>query len=287
MRSIPSVLAVAAIACGADTPRPSPEFRVAAMNAEAPRRSRLAACAPEPDGRWALPDALAEASGLAWETDAVLSHGDERGIVYRVTPAGGAVVAATLAGEPRDDFEGIALAGGRLVLSTSAGRLYLADWPAAGPVAAHRVVETELGRDCELEGLAWDAAAGALLLPCKQSKGRSRREGVAVRRWHLDRGAPLPDIAISAGALEEAGLRSFRPSAIEVDSVTGNWLLLSANPPALLEVSPAGAVVRAAALDSRHRQPEGLALTPAGHLLIADEAAGGTAQLSRYRCPLQ
>jgi hypothetical protein len=287
MRSLPVLLAAAAIACGPESPRPAAELRVSAVNSTEVARSRLAACTPEPDGRWVLPDALAEVSGLAWEGTAVLTHGDEVGVVYRVTPVGGATLAAVLEAEPRDDFEGIALAPGRLVLSTSNGRLYVAGWPPRGVTAPHRVVETGLGRDCELEGLAWDAGAAVLLLPCKQPKGKSRGRGdLVVRRWHLDRGVALPDVAIAEGALEVAGLRDFRPSAIEVDAATGNWLLLSANPAALLEVTPAGSVIHAAALDRRHPQPEGLALTPAGDLLLADEAAGERAQLSRYRCPL-
>jgi hypothetical protein len=287
MRSLPILLAVAVCACGPETPRPSAELRASAVNAGPGPRSRLAACAPEPDGRWVLPDALAEVSGLAWEGTAALAHGDEAGAVYRVTPATGATLAAVLEGEPRDDFEGIALAAGRLVLSTSNGRLYVAGWPPRGTTALHRLVETGLGRECELEGLAWDGGTGSLLLPCKQAKGRDRRRGdLVVRRWHLDRRAVLPDLVIAEGALEVAGLRAFRPSAIEVDAATGNWLLLSATPAALLEVTPAGSVVHVAALDRRHPQPEGLTLTPAGDLLLADEAAGGRAQLSRYRCPL-
>lgn len=274
-------------ACAGDPPRPSAGLRASAVNEAAVPRSRLAACAPEPDGRWELPDPLAEVSGLAWEGTAALAHGDEVGLVYRVAPAEGASLAASLEGEPRDDFEGIALASGRLVLSTSIGRLYVAGWPPRGATVPHRVVETGLGRECELEGLAWDAGSGSLLLPCKQAKGKDRqRGGVVVRRWHLDRGAALPDVAIAGAALEAAGLRAFRPAAVEVDAATGHWLLLSANPPALLEVTPTGAVVRGAALDGRHRQPEGLTLTPGGDLLLADEAAGERPQLTRYRCAL-
>ncbi len=287
MRFVPLLLTGTAIACGPDAPRPSAELRASAVNEAVEPRSRLAACAPGPDGRWTLPDPLAEVSGLTWEGTAALAHGDEAGLGYRVAPAAGATLAASLEGEPRDDFEGIALAAGRLALSTSTGRLYVAGWPPRGAAVPHRIVETGLGRECELEGLAWDASGGALLLPCKQVKGKDRPRGrVVVRRWHLERGAALPDVAFADQALEGAGLRAFRPSAIEVDPATGHWLLLSANPPALLEVTPAGAVVHAAVLDRRHRQPEGLTLTPGGDLLIADEAAGEQAELTRYRCAL-
>lgn len=256
------------------------------MNEAAGPRSRLEACAPEPDGQWALPDELAEVSGLAWEGPAALAHGDELGRIYRVTPAGGAVIAAALTGEPADDFEGIALTPDRVVLSTSSGRLYVVAWPPRGSLAPHRVVETRFGRECELEGLAWDNATGTLLLPCKEGKDRGRRSGIAIRRRALDSAAPLDDVRVSDSALRAAGLSRFRPSAIEVDRGTGHWILLSARPAALLEITPTGAVVAARTLDRRHRQPEGLTLTPEGDLLIADEAAGEQAELTRYRCDL-
>ena len=289
MRSLPVILVAAIGACASDAPRPPAAVRDSAPpSAAAPPagRSRLASCAPAPDGAWTLPAELAEVSGLAWDGDALLSHGDEVGRVYRVAPAAGAGLAATLRGEPRDDFEGIALAGDRLVLSTSAGRLYVAAWTGAGGVLEHRVIETGLGRECELEGLAWEAGSGTLLLPCKRPKGKRRPAGLVIRRWRLDPGAALPDVTIPAAAVAAAGIGGFRPSAIEVDPVTGDWLLLSANRPALLEVTPDGAVVRGTTLGRHHRQPEGLALTPSGDLLVADEAADAAPQLTRYRCPL-
>jgi hypothetical protein len=253
-----------------------------------PPKSRLASCVARPDGRWALPAQLAEVSGLAVEgSSTALAHGDEVGRVYRVTPEAGATLAAVLEGEPKDDFEGIALAGRRLVLSTSSGRLYVGDWLPRSRVVAHRVIETRLGRGCELEGLAWDPAHGALLLPCKRFKGRGRAPGIVIRRWHLTRGVALPDVVVPAATVTRAGLGDFRPSAIEVDSRTGNWLLLSARPAILLEITPAGILVRTGRLAKGHRQAEGLALTSGGDLLVADEAAGREALVTRYRCPLR
>jgi uncharacterized protein YjiK len=253
-----------------------------------PPVSRLAACAARPDGRWVLPAELTEVSGLALEgSSTALAHGDEVGRVYRVTPETGATLAAVLEGEPKDDFEGIALAGRQLVLSTSDGRLYIGDWPPRSMVVAHRVIETGLGKGCALEGLGWDTASGALLLPCNQIKGRGRAAGIVIRRWHLTRGVPLFDVRVPAATVARAGLNDFRPSAIEVDSRTGNWLLLSARPATLLEITPEGAVVRTGRLAKGHRQAEGLALTRDGDLLVADEAAGREPTVTRYRCPLR
>jgi uncharacterized protein YjiK len=98
---------------------------------------------------------------------------------------------------------------------------------------------------------------------------------------------PLFDVRVPAATVARAGLNDFRPSAIEVDSRTGNWLLLSARPATLLEITPEGAVVRTGRLAKGHRQAEGLALTRDGDLLVADEAAGREPTVTRYRCPLR
>ena len=251
--------------------------------------SRFDACASRPAARYALPRDLTEISGLAWAGDGLLAHSDEAAAIYRIDGGTGSVTrVAYLEGRPRDDFEGIALADGRLVLVTSRGRLYLADWPAPQGNLVFRVVETGLGRGCELEGLAWDGASGALLMPCKKVQGDKPRHGVTIRRWHLARGVPLAPVVVSAVAMERAGLPGFRPTSIELDPRSGHWMLMSSAEPGALEMTPAGGVMRAVRLGRQlHRQPEGLALSPAGDLFVADEGAGSVATLTRYRCVLR
>jgi uncharacterized protein YjiK len=251
--------------------------------------SRFDACVSKPAARFSLPRDLAEISGLAWSGDALLAHGDETAAIYRIDGVRGSVTrVAFLEGRPRDDFEGMAVADSQLALISSKGRLYLAKWPATPGTLPYRVVETGLGRGCELEGLAWDAASGALLMPCKRVAGDKRKHGITVRRWHLARGVPLAPVEVSADKMKSAGLPGFRPTSIELDPRTGNWMLLSSAEPGAIEMTPAGAVLRAVRIShGLHRQPEGLALSPAGDLFIADEAAGFRATLTRYRCVLK
>ncbi|MGH7585225.1 MAG: hypothetical protein ACREMH_03170 [Gemmatimonadales bacterium] len=251
--------------------------------------SRLDACVSKPAGRFSLPRDLAEISGLAWANDALLAHGDETASIYRIDGVRGSVTrVAFLEGRPRDDFEGIAVTDSQLVLGTSKGRLYLAGWPAAPGTLPYRVVETGLGRGCELEGLAWDAGSGALLMPCKRVAGEKRKHGLTVRRWHLARGAPLQPVVVRAEAMARAGLPGFRATSIEVDPRTGNWILFSGAEPGAVEMTPAGNILRAVRLShGLHRQPEALALSPDGDLFVADEAAGFRATLTRYRCAIR
>ncbi len=79
----------------------------------------------EPRQRHKLTRKLNEISGLAMTADGrILAHEDQRGTVYQLDPATGAVVKAFAVGSKlRGDFEGIASADDQLFLVTSSGRL--------------------------------------------------------------------------------------------------------------------------------------------------------------------
>ena len=81
------------------------------------------------------------------------------------------------------------------------------------------------------------------------------------------------------------GHKRLRPTAIAIDAATGNRILLDANHLALLTVSRDGGAIDAIILpgNGRHRQPEGIAITDDGRLLIADEGGDGRARLAVYR----
>lgn len=243
---------------------------------------RQCAYGARPDTTWALPKELREISGLALWRATLLAHNDELGRVYAIDPKSGQVRPwLTLQGAPRDDFEGIAVIGDNGWLMTSTGRLYQFPVASSQIPVAFRKVDTGLGKQCEFEGLAADSG-NVLLLPCKVP---ARGKDVVIHRWDVTRGAPAAPatITVPASALAAAGLKSFRPSAIERDPATGHLLMLSANPAALLELDRAGRIVAAISLKG-HPQAEGIAL-PAGHeLLIADEGVKSLGSLSRHAC---
>ncbi len=249
-----------------------------------------AACrlASAPPAVWKLPDALAEVSGLAIAGDGhLLAHGDERGrveVLHRTT--GEVVRRIRLRGDPRDDFEGIAAAGDSVILMTAAGRLYLFRDRTAGE-ASYQVVETGLGRYCELEGLAWDRRAGVLLLPCKVARVPGLAGGLEVWRWSIAGGrvATPARISLPAAALARAvGVARIRPTAVEVDPVTGDLLVLSSRPAALLRLARSGALQAVTPLRARaHPQAEGLALTETT-LYIGDEGGDRRGMVTAYSC---
>ena len=137
--------------------------------------------AAETATHWKLPRRLAEISGLAMTMDnRLLAHNDEKGVIYEINYRQGSVVKAfqlaDMATPVADDFEGIATVDDQVYLVTSAGRLYECGEGADGESVLFTSYATGVGRDCEIEGLAYDESRRVLVLMCKNPrKGRLGR----------------------------------------------------------------------------------------------------------------
>ncbi|HEU4700112.1 MAG TPA: hypothetical protein VFS40_13095 [Gemmatimonadales bacterium] len=247
-----------------------------------------------PIARWLLPEALNEISGLALTRDGrLLAHGDERAVVYELDYRRGLITRSFTVGDPAvtGDFEGIAVVGDSLVLATSAGVLYVFAEGADGAHVGYRTLDTGLGHACELEGLAYDATRRALLLGCKQPGAALEGRGTLLFRVPFGPGTAATGGAAQAErvALDPAHLpaawKGFHPSAVEVHPVRGTYVLVAGIEGTLVEVTPAGALVRAGPLPGAHAQPEGVALTADPALLVADEAKNGAAVVTLYPYP--
>ena len=249
-----------------------------------------------------LPAALHEVSGLARVGRRLLAHQDEAATVFELDPLSGEVVHQwDLSGRPKGDFEGIAVTGDGIALMTSAGELFLVgdfgpelsqiDGNGQGSLPVElsfERVETGLDRHCELEGLAYDAEARVLLIPCKVPRDIRYEGSLIVLRWSLEQAAPADPgqiVTPAASVTRALGFPRVRPTAVEWDSVTGRLLVLSAQPQAVLEVTPDGRLVAALRLDPRrHPQPEGLTLV-GDRLVIADEGnAAMPGSMTSYAC---
>lgn len=242
------------------------------------------------DARWELPDALREISGLAATPDGrVFAHGDERAVIFELDVRRERVTKTFAMGRHgvRGDFEGLAVAEGRFWLVTSDGILYESGEGANGAHVAYRTYDSGVGTLCEVEGLAYDPVAAALLLACKTPRARTLRGMVAVFTWSIPRRALVSRVGLRVRAdvvARSAGVDTFHPSGLERDPTTGHWLLVAARERAIVEITPNGRVVAGAALARRrHRQPESIAITSDRTLLIGDEAAGRRATLTTYR----
>lgn len=230
-----------------------------------------------------LPKPLREVSGLtAAQPGHVYAHNDEKGIIYVIDYTAPRLVARMpLAGDLEADFEGIASLGGRLFLITSSGTLYETRVEAGEeplPVTRHPG-----GLECEVEGLTAAADGGSLLAACKNLPADGT--DITIYAWYPETAVYGASPALSAPLArvrqflaerfpEIPSPKKIQPTGIET-TATGNLLILAGRQHLLLEFTPEGTPVAAAALDPAvHRQAEGIALTADGHLLVASEGDG-------------
>ena len=240
---------------------------------------------------WKLPRPLVEISGLAMTLDnRLLVHTDEKGIIYEIDYQNGILVKAfqlaDIAAPVTADFEGIAIVEDRVYLVTSSGRLYECREGDAGESVLFTVYATGIGRDCEIEGLAYDASQRALLLMCKNARSADLKEHVAIYRWSTDEKQLREDahtvIRVSEFSQHIKG-KQFQPSGIERHPASGNYFVIAARQRAIAEITPEGQVVAVKPFPDRwHRQAEGITFAADGTLIIADEGAGRKARLTLY-----
>lgn len=243
----------------------------------------------QPFYQWRMPDRLREISGLALTTDErLLAITDEIAIVYEIDFESGEIVKEFAMGSPplRGDFEGIAVIGDAVWLMTSDGILYKTVEGGDRENVSYEEYDTGLGDYCELEGLGQDQGQQMLFLACKEPHAKKD----ALKVFALTAGATPPTlnaaIDIDRNAIEgKLEREKIRPSAITLDTKSGNLLMVAARQKALITLSPDGRLIDAIILPGkgRHRQAEGIEVTGAGRLLIADEGGDGQARLAVYR----
>ncbi|MFZ1729315.1 MAG: hypothetical protein WBQ23_10855 [Bacteroidota bacterium] len=234
---------------------------------------------------------LREVSGLT-VTDAghLLAHDDEKGVIYRIDPMNGKLLSRFHLGRTNvhEDFEDIAAVGEYLYLVTSDGRLFYFREGGNDERVDYNVLATSLSRKNNVEGLAYDRDANALLLACKDSPGPGFPGKRAVYSFYLtaQRFDPIPRFLIEEKSLKGyIEGKHFKPSAIARHPLRFTWFILASDGRSLVELDGAGRILGLQRLDPvRHPQPEGLAFLPNGDMLISDEEKKvGTLTVYFYR----
>jgi uncharacterized protein YjiK len=290
-----AVLAVALVAC---SPAENPAARNAALDRRAREVASRAALADSaaregraseaPIALWILPYHYAEISALALTADGrLLAMGDENSEIWEIDYRRGVVTSRFTVGDPaiQADFEGLVWVDRQLFLMDSKGRIYRTTEGAAGTQVPYDEFDPGLGKKCEFEGISYDPARQALLMACKHVGKDAPQNALVIYRVSLaDRQAAAVPVVIPIGQLNARGApwKRFEASEITRDPRTGNFLIMSSLQHGLVEITPAGAVVRVSNIPGNHRQPEGAAITADGRLIVSDEAAGDRPVITVY-----
>ena len=256
-------------------------------------KERIAAAASDgestdPVAMWVLPDALREVSGIALTRDGrILAHNDERSRVFVIDPMKGVIVKQFSVGRKAmtADFEAIAVSGDDFFLLTSNGDVYRFREGEDDSVVPFTKFATDLGKECEFEGLEIEPGTGAFILPCKNIGKKSERNRIRIYRWLAQSGG-APQVSVTdvplADAIGSNNWKQLSPSDITIDSKTGNYILVAGPEKALLEMTPAGEVIQSMPVHGKLQQPEGVAITTGGLLIVGDEGVSGPATISIY-----
>ena len=277
--------------------RETPQAKAAQVHAvEAARKQTLArrlAVAdanrdkPVPVAQWVMPPELREISGLALTArGTVLTHDDNIGRVYEINPETGILIKGfSLAGGVRGDFEAITTAGNDVYLLESKGKIYTFKEGADAEQVPYSVFDTHLGKECEFESLVYEADSTRLVMVCKKIRGKNEPHELLIYRLPL----PLNRSTMSTlrvpidDVIGSNKWKGFHPSDINIDPSTKNYVIIASREKGLLVITPDGDVVRSEPLPDGHHQPEGVAITSDGILIISDEANVNPAAITLYR----
>lgn len=248
-----------------------------------------------PDRSYSLPFALREISAVVISSDEPIAWAvnDEEAVLFRIDLNDGSVKAGQTFAKP-GDYEGIELVEGAVVVARSDGTLWR--------IAREGVqkVGSPLSERHNVEGLAWDARNSRLLVACKGKAGRGAKfehtKAVYAVRIPAYEWIKTPAFVVERAALRRfledhehvrrkpGAAKSFAPSAIGVDPVTGSIYILSSSGRMLVVLDAAAENILEVVTLGRdvHAQPEGLAFDSEGSLYISNEGRSTRARLYRF-----
>ncbi len=236
-----------------------------------------------PETTWTLPKELKDISGLAMTPDGRLFATEEkRAIIHEINFIEGTIVKTFSFGRPpaRKDFEAIAIAGKRFFLITEKGLLLEGREGFNGEGKVFNQHDTGFGKFCEIEGLA--TTKTKVLILCLKAKDKAYKGFLTIFSWDIATKsadeAPFLKVDLSAENIPPE-VREIHPTGLEV-LPNGTLLILSNRKKMLLEITRAGEILGWTLINKKlHDNPEGIALTPDGDLIIADEGNPATIQV--------
>ncbi len=228
--------------------------------------------------RWELPSHLSEISGIAWLEDGKMAAvQDEEGIIFIYNLKDKKIEEKIEFGGP-GDYEGIAVNKTDAYVLRSDGVLFeVTDFRDADrKVKSYCTFFTE---EQDMETLEWDADGNRLLIvPKAFDQNTERYKGIYAFSLDTKKMQPEPIYKIDMADKTLKRFRkndlykTFRPSDMAINPVTGEIYLIEGTKPKLLIMDADGNLKNAYALDKNlFPQPEGITFSSDGTLYISSE----------------
>ncbi|MBD0367750.1 MAG: SdiA-regulated family protein [Flavisolibacter sp.] len=228
-----------------------------------------------------LPKRLKEISGLAYASDSSLyAIEDEDGLLYNFSLKDKQLKQWRFG--KKGDYEDLVLLKNQVFVLRSDGHIFYFPFPPTDNIKAEK---WKIAEDkSEFESLYADPSTGKLMMLCKHCNDDKKDK---ISAWSID---PATGEA-KAGALILHGKKlteqkeRIKPSAAAVHPLTKELYVVASVNNLLIRAEEDGAVKEVYPLDPKlFKQPEGIAFTPNGDMIISNEAHNeGPANLLVFR----
>jgi len=223
-----------------------------------------------------LESQLDEISGIIYypKDTGIFAISDANGSIYKIFPDRNTAIQKWKFGD-NEDFEDLQLVDSVFYVLSSKGNIITVKF------LGHDSIQTSTfkfpDKKNEFESLYYDSASKKLILICKDCHDDKKSN---VGSWSFDLSqeafGPGPftlDADKIAADLNLKGV-NFKPSAAAINPVTHELFILSSVNKALVIADKNGAIKKVYPLSpSTYKQPEGIAFTPKGDLLISNETS--------------
>ncbi|MEP6512702.1 MAG: hypothetical protein ABJA79_02450 [Parafilimonas sp.] len=223
-----------------------------------------------------MPIDLDEISGIIYypKDTAIFAEGDEAGILYKIFPNRHTEFQKWKFGK-NADYEDLQLVDSTFYILSSKGNLAAIKFYSPDSLNVVGFEFPEKGN--EFESLYFDKAQNKLIMLCKNCKDDKKS---AVSSWAFnlstqlfERGALIIDPK-DLGKKENGKKFKFKPSATAINPLTNELFIISSVNKMLVIATATGEVKKVYPLNpALYKQPEGMAFTSSGDLLISNESA--------------
>ncbi len=262
----------------------------------------------QPDATFELSERLLEISGLSMNEDKnyLAAINDEEGLIFLLDKETGQI-RDTISFWKGGDYEGIEIVGNDAWISKSNGNLYqVADYQSDNRKTIKH--STFLGKENNVEGLAYDPQSNRLLISCKGRSDNSPDSSLkkAIYAFPLDKLTLMtePAYLLKLSDLEAFLTKANRgehsdilkslfsekrqelklgPSGIAIHPITGDIYIISSRGKLLIVMNRAGELLHLTKLDkTMYAQPEGICFDSDGTLYISNEGKKGKAHIYKF-----